>query len=881
MTIHAKQRHRTALMLTSATSVLIGVSAPSFAAAQATSTQVAATRDYDIAAQPMNEALRAFAEASGLQLVYDTPITANKRSAAVSGRLSAQAALAQLLAGSDLAFSFSSNGAVVIAPAATAADGTRLMGTVRVEGVDGSGGSFPNAGINGSSDVTATEGTGSYTTGAMTIATKTPQSIKETPQSVSVITSERLKEQNLTDFKTALSQLTGITVTQPSNQSNLNSQFVSRGFLVSNFQIDGGAPFKIGYGFNPQIDMALYDSVQIVRGAAGLFDGYGEPSGTINLVRKKPLDHNQVLIDLQAGSWSNFRQVADITGPLAMDGRLRGRMIVINQANDYYFKVANDRRTTVTASVDFDLTPTTRLYGGFELTNQNSIPSYNGLPRYNNGDDIGFPVDTCFCTPWNRATFKTDQFFVEANQKIGSIFNINVKYTHISQKAKVKAFYVDGSINPITKTGSYAYSSESNQSSKQGGVEAVISSEFNVFGRKQLILIGGNYQNVDAGGQNNTAINYAPGFFDTTPVNLFPFNPAAFPEPAAKIPTNTQVLSGQIQYGFYARIDLSPIDNLHLISGIRYNHWKFLNQGSYNFNIPELGYVSSGTGLNYSYTGSNTSKPGLAATYNLTKKLTVFGSYTNIGQSQANSVTPDLVPLSPSTGSNYEGGLKWASADGRLNANIALYKIVQDNFAAAISNIPRYSIGVLSCCFSNNSKNKNKSKGVDLEVVGEVLRNWQVSLGYTYSKSEAIIYNSDNLTLRSDSGQPTQSQQPEHLVKFFTSYGFSSIDWLKGARIGGGINYQSKSYSAGSICPVPIAPGGYCSVRTVPYQITVKPYALVAAFVEYPLNDRFSVAINGTNIFNKRTYSSIYGFPSGGNVYVQPAAVTGTLHAKW
>src|SRR5262249_38496977 len=111
--------------------------------------------------------------------------------------------------------------------------GARVLSPVQVEGVQ-------TAGANGSTDVTATEGTKSYTTNAMTIGSKTPLSIRETPQSVSVVTQQRIQDQNLTDLTSALNQVTGITIVQQGN--NAQTTIYSRGFAVGSFQVDGGTP---------------------------------------------------------------------------------------------------------------------------------------------------------------------------------------------------------------------------------------------------------------------------------------------------------------------------------------------------------------------------------------------------------------------------------------------------------------------------------------------------------------------------------------------------------------------------------------------------------------------------------------------------------------
>ncbi|MGD9664922.1 MAG: DUF4880 domain-containing protein, partial [Novosphingobium sp.] len=159
----------------------------------------------------------------------------------------------------------------------------------------------------------------------------------------------------LTDEQTrtgdAMRQLAGVSLVQGS--SSLETTFYSRGFAITNIQVDGGAPMAtlIGNGassgYFPQIDMSVYDHVELLRGAAGQFGAYGDPGGTINLVRKKPLDHAQFTLEAQAGSWDTYRIVADATSPLALDGALRGRLVMTYQNNHYFYNTAKDDEALV------------------------------------------------------------------------------------------------------------------------------------------------------------------------------------------------------------------------------------------------------------------------------------------------------------------------------------------------------------------------------------------------------------------------------------------------------------------------------------------------------------------------------------------------------
>ncbi len=124
------------------------------AAPAADSTQDSREIAFSIPAQSLTSALTAFAEASGLRFAYDASLTRGAESPGLRGRMSATAALRALLSGTGLTYRFTGNKTITIEKAPS---GTRTLGPVRVEGAD----SARVSGINGSADVTATEGSGS------------------------------------------------------------------------------------------------------------------------------------------------------------------------------------------------------------------------------------------------------------------------------------------------------------------------------------------------------------------------------------------------------------------------------------------------------------------------------------------------------------------------------------------------------------------------------------------------------------------------------------------------------------------------------------------------------------------------------------------------
>ena len=218
-----------------------------------------------ITAQPLGQALNELARQAGLQLLFPPDLVAGKTAPAVSGTLSVRDGLERLLAGSGLQASIDGN-AVIIKAAPKATGETATLSEITVT-------------ANGERTATS-DGTGAYTTRAVTLA-GAERSLRETPQSVSVVTRQQMDDKNLFTLDQVLEQSTGLT---RMNRSFGSHEFLARGNALS-YLVDGmpGVADNATGWLIP--DMAVYDRVEILRGSAGLIVGAGTPGGVANLVR--------------------------------------------------------------------------------------------------------------------------------------------------------------------------------------------------------------------------------------------------------------------------------------------------------------------------------------------------------------------------------------------------------------------------------------------------------------------------------------------------------------------------------------------------------------------------------------------------------------------
>jgi outer membrane receptor for ferric coprogen and ferric-rhodotorulic acid len=177
-------------------------------------------------------------------------------------------------------------------------------------------------------------------------ATNLDLDLKDTPQSISIVTSEQMRDFGTTNINDALRLSPGVTVDQW--ETNRTSYTV-RGFDVANTQVDGiGMPN--GWGIvTGAVDTFGYEKIEVIRGANGLLTGVGNAAGTINFVRKRPTNETQGSASVSYGSWNTARVEADYSTPLTDDRSWAGRVVFAHQEGDSYLRSFNSDRTSCTA----------------------------------------------------------------------------------------------------------------------------------------------------------------------------------------------------------------------------------------------------------------------------------------------------------------------------------------------------------------------------------------------------------------------------------------------------------------------------------------------------------------------------------------------------
>lgn len=798
-------------------------------------------------------ALLAFGQQSGLQLIAPGELTTGLSSAGVKGSYAADDALRTLLSGTALGFKYVSTNTIQIYSNATpSSDGAEVLGAVQV---DGTAEQITGAvGVNGSTDATATEGSGSLNGSMLTVGSKGATSVKDTPQSVSVITSEAMQQQGIRTLNDAMQKATGITVQQGANSRE--QQFYSRGFQITRASIDGGSPIDItgetnrNSRFSPSFDMSMFDHVEILRGADDLFNGFSTtgPGGTVNLVRKRPLDHYQLKYDGSAGSWDNYQNSLDLSSPLNDAGTLRARGVLTRKDSRHFYRTAKDEKTVAYGMLEADLTASTLLTLGGSYQRIRGVPLSNGLNIYPNGSDTHFSRKTAWVFPWEKADSDTREVFAKLDQKIGERWNFNLNYSGFYQRNSTIYSNVAGNIVPDTGLFSAdpITGDASDSNNKQFSFDSTLSGEFDVFGLPQKLTLGANYSRQSYWSTSPDAESNLGGWFGNTGPEMDPWNwDTSIPAPSIPPGYYSYLSSGKlVNWGMYSQLVLTPWKPLHFGVGLRLNAYKTNTHTS-----------TANDQRDDSEFTRKWESPYYSVSYDINDDLSWYGSYTKIFIPQSNMISPSGQQIDPETGSNLETGLKYAQPGGMLNASLSLYQIRLVNKGQLIGG-SSVDLGGGRQGYYRNAPDAEISKGVDLEITGSVQPWWQTSLGYTYNFNKSSELTSDGLN------DSISVFTPKHTIKWWNDFQFNDAgETLSKFSFGVGVQAQSKTKQVGA---------WYDEDFTQhKYNANTAFYAVYSARIGYAINRNWNVALLGNNLLDKTYYSTV-GSNNGGYWYGDP-----------
>ncbi|GAB7527618.1 TonB-dependent siderophore receptor [Pseudomonas sp. 3A(2025)] len=763
-------------------------------------------RRYAIAPGTLGAVLSRFASEAGVVLSFDAALTNGKQSKGLQGTYSVPQGFAQLLAGSALQVTRSTSGDYVLIPR-SGGDAVELGATS----------------INGSVLGATTEGTHAYATGATNTATRMNLSIKDTPQSVTVVTRQRIEDQNLKNLDEVLLNTTGITLTRNGSE---RSNYYARGQQIDTLQIDG-VPTNIGNSYSMDAlskpDTNLYDRIEVVRGANGLMQGAGNPSAAVNLVRKRPTAQAQAELSSSLGSWDTWRNALDVSGPLNDSGTLRGRSVLAYTKGNSYLDEAGKENTLVYAIAEADLSDSSLMTLGFSYQkDRNPGYDWSGLPSQANGNFYPLSRSTALTGSWSKLNKANTTVFADYQQQFDNDWKLVVAANLMWAKSDFLANYTW----PVAaNAGKYTLNPRGfRYDDTQTSLDGYFTGPFSLLGRQHEAVFGFNlrHDDFDYHGGRDASYSY---ILDVN--NLNAFNP-----PAPNINYSLWKYNYTTQErGAYAATRLNLTDSTHLIIGTRMSWYE--SESDIN-------------GVKTELSRPREIVPYVGIVQDLTETLSAYASYTEIFKPQS-TVDFNGSMLDPATGSNYEMGLKAERLDKRLGGSVALF---QTDLTGVAQSLASCATGIQSCA---EPQEKIRTRGIDLEAYGEPLPGWNLSAGYTYS--------SPRYDGGSKKGSAAATDIPRHLFKLNTDYRLPAP--LQQLRIGASLYAQSSMYKSDAT-----------------WRVQQGGYAITGFHAVYEVSKDLDVQYNLNNAFDRKYYQTVQ-YNHYNNFYGEPRNFTVGVRMKF
>lgn len=774
--------------------------------AQAQGATAAAVQQYDIPAQPLDATLVRIGAESGTRISVVTSALQGMQAPAVRGALTAEAALRQALAGSSLVLVRTPGGVFSVRPGEAAAAGAATLGEVRVTAA---------AQLNAQ-----TEDSGTYAAKAVTIG-KSEQKLREIPQSISVVTRQQVEDQGLLTVEEAMGRVTGVR-----NYGYENEQdFITRGYVATS-QFDG-VPQN---SKTTQLDLAIYDRLEVLRGPAGLLAGSGEPGGAINYVRKRPRDTFALTGALTAGSWDLRRAEVDVTGPLNADKTLRGRAVLATQDGDKFYSQGHSARHTLFGSVEYDVTLATTLGASVTHAQLDAVNNF-GLPLWSDGS---LPGRRAFVGVGRDSRTEVNDIAMDLKHRFDSGWSARAALSHKKQQYRGYGGYAVDSVDVATGLAPFNLGSAIQSDSNWDNFDMSVNGPFSLFGREHHLTLGYNRaRNEYLGGTQ-----YIFGLPDVDVFNQHDFG-SLLDQPILSRSNDVTTQSGLYAAG---RFKLS--DPLTLVLGGRWSNYSTKSRTVADTTTDWEPGADRRRGEFTPYGG---------LVWELTREVSLYASYTEIFKPNTERDYTGKV-LDPRVGWQTELGAKGEFYEGKLNASLALFRIRDENRAMEDTDPSHVCDTWNGLC--SKASGVVQSQGWEAEVSGSPLRGLDVLAGYAYTDAR---YRSDsdpaNIGRRFDA-----TKMPKQMLRTWAQYRFDNgAGALNGLSLGMGAQYQSDLDSG------VVRQGGYTTV---------------SAKIGYAIDRDWDVSLTINNLFDK-TYLDAPGYAFYYNLYGAPRSALVTLRGRF
>jgi len=662
-----------------------------------------------------------------------------------------------------------------------------------------------------------TERSDSYTMDSMNSATKLNLHVLDTPQSISVITSQQMEDFNLVTLNDVLDNATGIDVARLESG---RTQYKARGFKINNFLIDGiGSSIAAGY-INGDVDTFIYDHIEVTRGATGLASNNGEPSATINMVRKRPTKETQGSTKLSIGSSDQTRLEFDVSGSLNEDETVRARVMAAVENGDSYLDRYSSSSHILSAIVDADINDNNTVTFGITSAKENNdgtqVGGFNSLDLERNN----YNVSVNAAPKWAYMDTTSKNIFLELDSSLSDKWKLKATYTKQDNEENIEGgiLQYNASTDVTTVGGARKYT----DTTEADVVDLTLNGSYSLFDREHEIVLSANYINQDFH-ERFVDINSSK-ISDVIDLDTWDGSTSAVSYDGEDVTIKNWTLK---EKSFAAATNFHVNDSLNFLVGSKIASFEKKGDSYGAFSQKDTGVIL----------------PYVSLLYKINDSVSAYTSYTTTYNSQ-DKIDSSKNQLDPEEGINYEAGVKSSFFDEALNSSFAVFQSKKDNvgvYDGELDDGTSYYTG----------EDGVETKGYEIEISGKITETVNASLGYTH------------ISIKDSDGEDVNTYMPRKMINAAISY---SPEEVTGLKVGASANWKSSSYNA--------------SARSGNYpDIVQDSHTIFNLMSSYQVNKKIGLSFNVNNVFNKEYYNSLS--KTGYVTYGAPRSYSGSLTYKF
>jgi len=635
-------------------------------------------------------------------------------------------------------------------------------------------------------------------------ATRTEAPLRDIPQSIQVIPRQVLEDAQVVRLNEVAGFVSGVQPLTGYGGLSSNQVFI-RGFQQGTNLRNGFRDF----GFLSPRDVANIEQVEVLKGPASVLYGAFEPGGVVNTITEQPLFEPAYELGMTVGSYSFYRPTVDLTGPLNEDRSLRYRLNLAYENAGSFRDFTNSESFFVAPTLAWDISDRTRLTTELEYQNYDYTFDrvFRGEPEF-----LELPISRFLGEPdFNNATVNAFRGGYRLEHDFSDNWQFRQGLSVILSDIDVR----EVNLRPLEadRRTLPRRASRSDETQQNYQLQTEFIGEFQTGSIEHELLLG----------LDLSRLFFAFDFFSAPLDSIDILDPVYGAQPGTFSP-NFAEEQGNNTLGFYVQdlVELAP--NLKILVGGRLD-WS------------DIFYRDRITGDTLNEFSEVAFSPRAGIVYQPADSTSLYFNWSRSFNPQIFGRSRTDEPFEPEQGQQFEIGVKQEFLDGRLAATVALFDITKRNVLTPDPVDPIFSV----------QTGAQTSRGVELDVIGEILPGWNILANYAYI----------NAFVSEDNSIPEGDRLvgiPEHSASLWTTYELQEGN-LQGLGFGLGVVFVGERQG-----------------RLPNNDFTLPSYTRVDARVSYQ-RDNYELGLNVKNLFDVRSYET-QGFFL---VPQEPLTVLGTV----